>query len=220
MVRRRGSPAVPTAPAVPAAPVSVPDRPSHPRVRRWFGRGTEPEPVDEVRAEPVEPSPAVEGPFAGAPEGLLAGVEPEADRGPGVLDPAGLEAAMSRLSAGARRSALGPLAVVATLLEPGEVAEAVVQGEHQHRPAVVVLTDRRVIVANDRRWAPDVRTFGFGDQLVVHGWQDERRATLVFVLDGVGVVVDAISDRPLARDLAQRVRARCAGGPPGADAVP
>ena len=138
----------------------------------------------------------------------------EPDLGPGVHDPGGVDAAMSRLSAGARRSALAPMAIVAALLEVDEVAEAVVEGEYQHRPAVAVLTDRRVIVANDRRWAPDVRTFGFTPNLVVHGWQDDRRATLVFVLDGVGVVVEAIGDRPLARDLAQRVRARCGGEPP------
>ena len=213
-------PGVAPAPTPPPLPPSfsspaetpVPERPSHPRVRRWFGRGADEEaaPEPEVEAVPV----AVDGPFVGAPEGLLDGVRPEADLGPGVLDPAGFEAAMSRLSSGARRSALAPLNIAAAVLEPGEVAEAVVQGEYQHRPAVVVLTDRRVLVANDRRWAPDVRSFAFEPTLVVHGWQDERRATLVFVLDGVGVEVEGISDRPLARDLAQRVRGRCAGEPP------
>jgi hypothetical protein len=213
-------PGVAPAPTPPPLPPSfsspaetpVPERPSHPRVRRWFGRG----PDEEVAPEPevVAVPAAVDGPFVGAPEGLLDGVRPEADRGPGVHDPAGFEAAMSRLSSGARRSALAPLNIAAAVLEPGEVAEAVVQGEYQHRPAVVVLTDRRVLVANDRRWSPDVRSFAFDPTLVVHGWQDERRATLVFVLDGVGVEVEAISDRPLARDLAQRVRGRCAGEPP------
>lgn len=212
-----GVAAAPTPPPLPPSFSSpsetpVPERPSHPRVRRWFGRGGDDEVVPEPTADPVPT--AVDGPFAGAPEGLLEGVRPEADRGPGVRDPAGFEAAMSRLSSGARRSALAPLNIAAAVLEPGEVAEAVVQGEYQHRPAVVVLTDRRVLVANDRRWAPDVRSFAFDPALVVHGWQDERRATLVFVLDGVGVEVDAISDRPLARDLAQRVRGRCAGEPP------
>ena len=171
-------------------------------------------PRRSTRSPEVEAAP-VDSPFAGAPEGLLDGLVPEPDLGDGVLDPAGIEAAMARLSAGARRAVLAPLAILAALLEPGEVAEAVVQGEHQHRPAVVVLTDRRLVVVNDRRWAPDVRTFALDDRLVVHGWQDDRRATLVFVVDGVGTMVDAISDRPLARDLAQRVRARCAGGPPG-----
>jgi hypothetical protein len=213
-------PRVPTPPSVPEAmSTPVPERPTHPRVRRWFGRGVEPdgevegEPESEAEVAPPRPSDPPQGAFGGAPDGMLVDIVPEDDLGPGVHDLHGIEAAMSRLSAGAHRSALAPLAVVAALLEPGEVAEAVVQGEYQHRPAVVVLTDRRVVVANDRRWAPDVRTFGFTHGLGVHGWQDDRRATLVFGLHGVGVVVDAISDRPLARDLAQRVRARCGGGP-------
>ena len=183
-------------------PRPVPERPTHPRVRRWFGRGAEADPrrarrrrADRGRTRSWRRH-RLEGPFAGAPDGLLDGVVAEPDLGPGVHDPAGVDAAMSRLSAGARRSALAPMAIVAALLEVDEVAEAVVEGEYQHRPAVAVLTDRRVIVANDRRWAPDVRTFGFTPSLVVHGWQDDRRATLVFVLDGVGVVVEAISDRP------------------------
>ena len=216
-------PSVPRAPTPPPVPpgmaTPVPERPTHPRVRRWFGRGAEDDTIDALAPEPTEvaapaaPAP-IEGPFAGAPEGLLDGVVAEPDLGTGVHDPGGVDAAMSRLSAGARRSALAPMAIVAALLEVDEVAEAVVEGDYQHRPAVAVLTDRRVIVANDRRWAPDVRTFGFSSNLVVHGWQDDRRATLVFVLDGVGVVVEAIGDRPLARDLAQRVRARCGGEPP------
>ncbi|HEY6531734.1 MAG TPA: hypothetical protein VIY72_05490 [Acidimicrobiales bacterium] len=203
----------PAAPSVPAAPEPVdvvPERPTHPRVRRWFGRGSGSEPDGEPGAEPDEAAPAIAA-FDGAPEGLLDGVEPEPDRGDAVIDPGGIDAAASRLSAGARRNANSPLAVVAALLEEGEKAEAVVQGEYQHRPGVAVLTDRRVIVANDRRWAPDVRTFECDERLVVHGWQDDRRATLVFVVAGVGVELSAVSDRPLARDLAARVRARVAG---------
>jgi hypothetical protein len=149
--------------------------------------------------------------FDGAPDGLLDGVEPEPDLGDAVIDPGGIEEAAARLSAGARRNANAALAVVAALLEDGERAEAVVQGEYQHRPGVAVLTDRRLIIANDRRWAPDVRSLEFDQRLVVHGWQDDRRATLVFVVDHAGMVLSSISDRPLARDLAGRVRSRTGG---------
>jgi hypothetical protein len=214
-------PQAPLPPPVPPVPVTeVPDRPTHPRVRRWFGRGVDPDAAiapDDVAEPEASPAAPLAGPFAGAPEGLLDGVVPEADLGPGVRDPHGVESAMSRLSAGARRSALAPMAVASALLDPGEVADAAVQGELQRRPAVVVLTDRRLVVANDRRWAPDVRSFALDESLVVHGWQDDRRATLVFVRDGVGVTIESISDRPLARDLAQRIRARCAGGHQGVE---
>jgi hypothetical protein len=206
------SPAQPAATAEPRA--AVPDRPSHPRVRRWFGRGAGPdpqgEPVADPSSDPSSPSP-VPSAFDGAPDGLLDGVEPEPDLGAVVIDPGGIDEAAARLSAGARRNANAALAVVAALLEDGERAEAVVQGEYQHRPGVAVLTDRRLIVANDRRWAPDVRSLECDEHLVVHGWQDDRRATLVFVVDQVGIVLSSISDRPLARDLAARVRSRTGG---------
>jgi hypothetical protein len=193
---------------------AVPDRPSHPRVRRWFGRGAgsdpQGEPVADPQSDPSRPAP-VPSAFDGAPDGLLDGVEPEPDLGDTVIDPGGIDEAAARLSAGARRNANAALAVVAALLEDGEQAEAVVQGEYQHRPGVAVLTDRRLIVANDRRWAPDVRSLECDERLVVHGWQDDRRATLVFVVGNVGIVLSSISDRPLARDLAGRVRSRTGG---------
>jgi hypothetical protein len=206
------SPAQPAATAEPRA--AVPDRPSHPRVRRWFGRGAGPdpqgEPVADPSSDPSSPS-SVPSAFDGAPDGLLDGVEPEPDLGAVVIDPGGIDEAAARLSAGARRNANAALAVVAALLEDGERAEAVVQGEYQHRPGVAVLTDRRLIVANDRRWAPDVRSLECDEHLVVHGWQDDRRATLVFVVGQVGIVLSSVSDRPLARDLAARVRSRTGG---------
>jgi hypothetical protein len=211
-------PAPAPSPPAPAAATTgaaeVPDRPSHPRVRRWFGRGAgsdpEGEPVADPSSDQSSPSP-VPSAFDGAPDGLLDGVEPEPDLGDAVIDPGGIEEAAARLSAGARRNANAALAVVAALLEDGERAEAVVQGEYQHRPGVAVLTDRRLIIANDRRWAPDVRSLEFDQRLVVHGWQDDRRATLVFVVDHAGMVLSSISDRPLARDLAGRVRTRTGG---------
>jgi hypothetical protein len=211
-------PAPAPSPPAPAAATTgaaeVPDRPSHPRVRRWFGRGAgsdpEGEPVADPSSDQSSPSP-VPSAFDGAPDGLLDGVEPEPDLGDAVIDPGGIEEAAARLSAGARRNANAALAVVAALLEDGERAEAVVQGEYQHRPGVAVLTDRRLIIANDRRWAPDVRSLEFDQRLVVHGWQDDRRATLVFVVDHAGMVLSSISDRPLARDLAGRVRSRTGG---------
>jgi hypothetical protein len=213
-----GRSAVPSPPPEAPAPAPAPGSAEvasvpaiHPRVRRWFGRGTPPDPEAEPSAPSPEPPPSP-SPFAGAPDDLLDGIEPEPDLGDAVIDPGGIDDAASRLSAGARRAASSPLAVVAALLDEGEHAEAVVQGEYQHHPGVVVLTDRRLIVANDRRWAPDVRLFDCDENLMVHGWQDDRRATLVFVLDGVGVVVSQISDRPLARDLAGRVRGRGGGG--------
>ena len=134
---------VPPTPPPASGETPVPARPNHPRVRRWFGRNYDAAPSDADEAPQAEDAGSrtlgssgtdvgaaagTDPAFAGAPEGMLAGVAPEADRGSSVFDPTGLEAAMERLSTGARRSALVALTVVATLLEGGERAEAVVQG--------------------------------------------------------------------------------------------
>ncbi len=201
----------------PVPPPPVPTRTSHPRVRRWLGRGAERDalPDSSPEAEPV-PAPVANPAFPGAPAGILDGVEAEADDGSGPVDPAGVEEALGRLSPGARRVAAASMMVASAVLEQGERVAAVVQGDHQRRSCVAVLTDRRILVVDERPWSPVVRSFPLGPQLGVHGWQDDRRASLVFVRDGVGVLVSDISDRPLARDLARRARVACGLPPDGA----
>jgi hypothetical protein len=140
---------------------------------------------------------------------------PEPDLGDELVDPWALGPAVARMSAAARRGGAVSLGILTTVLVEGEVVEVVVQGTYQHQPAVAVLTDRRVVVVNQRRWRPDVRSIAVDRELVVQGWQDERQATLVFAADGRSVVVSGIDDRPLARDLARQAREMVAarGGP-------
>ncbi len=201
----------------PVPPPPAPTRTSHPRVRRWLGRGAERDtpPDASPEAEPA-PAPVANPAFPGAPVGILDGVEAEADDVSGPVDPAGVQEALGRLSPGARRVATASMMVASALLEQGERVEAVVQGDHQRRSCVAVLTDRRVLVVDERPWSPAVRSFRLGPELGVHGWQDDRRASLVFVREGVGVLVSDISDRPLARDLARRARVACGLPPDGA----
>jgi hypothetical protein len=143
-------------------------------------------------------------------------VPAEPDLGAARVDPWGLEVAVARLSAGARRAAAIPLGIAATMLAQGEVVEALVQGEYQHHPAVVVLTSKRILIVNERQWSPDIRVVPISGGVVVQGWQDDRRATLLVGNEGVGLVVSGIVDRPLARELAGRLRELVAsfGGPP------
>ena len=142
-------------------------------------------------------------------------VPPEPDTSDQPADPFGIEVAAARMSAGARRAGAVPLGILSTMLREGEVVESVVQGEYQHHPAVVMLTTRRVLIANERHWAPDLRLVPITPDVVVQGWQDDRRATLLFGAEGRGLVVSGIVDRPLARDLARRLRelVASAGGP-------
>ena len=204
------------------AGVAVGDKPPEPapKGRRWFGKAASPAadtrpapPAFEV-ASPPPPRPVFEEPAApDAPVEYV--VPPEPDTSDQPADPFGIEVAAARMSAGARRAGAVPLGILSTMLREGEVVEAVVQGEYQHHPAVVMLTTRRVLIANERHWSPDLRLVPITPDVVVQGWQDDRRATLLFGAEGRGLVVSGIVDRPLARDLARRLRelVASAGGP-------
>ncbi len=205
------------------AGVAVGDTPPEPapRGRRWFGKGNStsapdarPAPPTFEVASPPPPRPVFEEPVApDAPVEYV--VPPEPDTSDQPADPFGIEVAAARMSAGARRAGAVPLGILSTMLREGEVVESVVQGEYQHHPAVVMLTTRRVLIANERHWAPDLRLVPITPDVVVQGWQDDRRATLLFGAEGRGLVVSDIVDRPLARDLARRLRelVASAGGP-------
>ena len=75
-------------------------------------------------------------------------------------------------------------------------------------PAVVVITDRCVLVADEREWKPQVLRLSLDAELRVQGWQDDRTASLTFGIGAQELVVDQIVDRPLAVEMAQRIRYR------------
>ncbi len=126
--------------------------------------------------------------------------------GPVIVDPHGLGMAAARLGGGARRAGKVALAVLATTLGEGDVVAVVVQGRFRGEPAVAALVDGRVVLANDRQWKPDVVTLVVDGDLVVHGWQDDRTATLTFAVGDRHEVVERIGDRGLAIEMAQRIR--------------
>jgi hypothetical protein len=123
-------------------------------------------------------------------------------------DPTGLGAAVARLAAGARKSTRVAVAVAGSMLEDGEVVEAAVGGKLEGNPAVLVLTDRGLLLADDRQWRPFTQRMTVDGDLQVQGWQDDRTASLTLVLGGRQLVLDQIGDRPLAVEMAQRIRYR------------
>jgi hypothetical protein len=126
--------------------------------------------------------------------------------GPVVVDPHGLGLSVTRLSGGARRAGKVAMAVLATVLEDGDVVAVVVQGRFRGEAGVAALVEGRVVLVNDRQWKPDVVTFPVDGDLVVHGWQDERTAALTFVAGDRQEYIERIGDRGLAVELAQRIR--------------
>lgn len=136
---------------------------------------------------------------------------PDAAGGPGQTDGHHLGAAFGRLGSAARRSAKSAAMIAASHLDPGEMVEMVAAGRFLGADAVIVVTNERMLVANDRDWEPDVVPVALEGGLSVQGWHDGRHAVLRFARAGVEIVVDRISDAEIARQIATVVRERSGG---------
>jgi hypothetical protein len=140
--------------------------------------------------------------------------------GPVVVDPHGLGLSVSRLGGGGRRAGKVALAVLATVLEEGDVVAIVVQGRFRGEPGVAALVEGKVVLVNDRQWKPDVVVLPVDADLVIHGWQDERTAALTFVSGERQEFIERVGDRGLAIEFAQRVRHALGEGDAGAHLPP
>jgi len=119
--------------------------------------------------------------------------------------------ALARLGGGGRRGARAAANAVAVLLREGEVVECIVQGQYLGANAVVLLTNERLLVVNDREFRPDVVEFTVDDAVTVQGWADDRSASVRIQRNETTVQVERIGDRALAQELAQRIRGRAGG---------
>lgn len=115
---------------------------------------------------------------------------------------------MARLSPGARKSGKASLLAAAVLLEEGETVECAAAGRIEGDPAIAVLTDHRLLLVNERAWAPVVAIVAVDASLTVQGWQDSRTASLTFIAGGRQLVLEQITDKQLAVEVAGRIRAR------------
>lgn len=137
---------------------------------------------------------------------------PEPDAPAGVVDPHGLAPAVARLSSGSIREGRAALAILGVSLDPDEQVEAIVQGLYQNLIGVCALTSKRVILVNEHEWVPDLRSIALTPELRVQGWQDDRTASLIFIAGGQSITISLIADRPLAQDMAHRIRAKVGEG--------
>ena len=126
----------------------------------------------------------------------------------GPADPNGLGAAAGRIDKASLKKARTALAVAGAVLDDGEQVEAVVTGQFEGNPGVLVLTDRNILVVDDRPWRPTVERLALDGSLQVQGLQDNRTASLTLVTAARQYVVDQISMRELAVEMAQRIRFR------------
>ena len=187
-------------PAPPPAPESTPVPPPPPPVEAAA-------PPIVAADVPAEMPAAATPPPEPEPEREM----PTADSGPGVTDPHGLGAAVSRLSGSSRKHGHAAFMVLAHVLDEGEQVVVVTSCRFRGAPAALALSDRRLLVVNAREWEPDVLPVGLEPGLTVQGWQDERHAALVFTRDGHELVVDQIGDRAMAQEIAAGVRSKVGG---------
>lgn len=123
-----------------------------------------------------------------------------------VPDAHGLAAAVARLRPDAADAAAVPISVSGALLVRDEVVLGAVTGQMLGHPAVVVLTNQRVIIVNGRRWQPIVDIFTLEPDLMVRGRHDRDVASLTFAQGDQLSTIDAISEVALAVELAERIR--------------
>jgi hypothetical protein len=119
--------------------------------------------------------------------------------------------ALGRLGGGARRGSKAAAAALGVVLAEGEVVESVVAGQVYGANAIGALTNQRFVVVNDREFKPDVIDITVDAGCTVQGWQDDRSAALLVQSRGQSAQVERIADRPLAVEMAHRLRARAAG---------
>jgi hypothetical protein len=126
-------------------------------------------------------------------------------------DPHGLGAALGRLGGGGRKDAKASANAVAVLLGEGEIVECIVQGQMYGSNAVALLTNARLLLVNDREFRPDIVEFVVDNAISVQGWQDDKAAALLIQRHDLAAQIERIGDKPIAQELAQRVRNRAAG---------
>ena len=211
--------------AAPSAPAREPEAPVSPFAasaappRAEPAAAAEPGPfaVSEDRSGAAMQSAPAADPFAGtraAPPG-----EAQQPHHRATPDEHGLSVAVESLSPKDRERCDTPIAVCGALLGEQEVVLGVVAGHLLGHPAIVALTNTRVLVANARRWKPLVDQFIPDAEMMVHLRHDRDVASVTFVQGQRLTGVDDITDVTAAVDLVERIRAAAARRPPAPPAV-
>lgn len=132
---------------------------------------------------------------------------PSADATSGTApDAHGLGAALGRLMGGSRRTAKAAALVAATRLADGEMVRAAVGGRFRGKDGVAVLTDRQILLANNREWDPEVVSMPTSAAVEVEHWV-ERRAAILRIGDGTDShVIDRINDLGVAESLVEALQ--------------
>lgn len=135
-----------------------------------------------------------------------AAASPSSQATAGAATGSEFEAAVLRLRPKDAEAANVALSVCGALLLEGERVMALLTGHMLGRPAAVLVTEYRVVIANDRRWQPVVDVFAINSQLTVRGRQDRDVAALSFSDRSRVSMVDGITEVAMAIELANLIR--------------
>ena len=92
------------------------------------------------------------------------------------------------------------------ILEGGETVRGFVCGQYLGYDGVAVLTNRRLVFANNRTFSPEVTSIGVDGITEVKGWAESNRATLrVTGTTGIHVLGD-IAEVDRAQTFANALR--------------
>ena len=123
-------------------------------------------------------------------------------------DPHNFGPAATEISSSTQKRAKAAVVAAATALEDGEIVQAMVCGEYRAHDGVAVLTDRRVILANSRTFAPEIDSIPIGEVADIKGWADSGRATLRVSSSSTSLVIGDIKEVDGAQNFAAAVRSR------------
>lgn len=130
---------------------------------------------------------------------------------PAPSDPHAIGMALGRLSNAAKKSSKVTLGILSVVLEPGELVECLVAGKVHDLDGLLVLTNSRLLVLNDRPFEPDLLSIPVDAALTVRGEAAGNTATLTVQREQVYAQLTRAADVQLAQELAQRIRGRAAG---------
>ena len=125
-----------------------------------------------------------------------------------ATDPHNFGPAATDISSSTQKRAKAAVVAAATALEDGETVQAMVCGEYLAHDGVAVLTDRRVIVANSRTFAPEIDSVPIAEVADIKGWADSGRATLRVSSASASLVIGDIKEVDAAQNFAAAVRSR------------
>jgi hypothetical protein len=131
---------------------------------------------------------------------------------PAPSDPHAIGAAVTRLTNSSKKSSKVVLGILSVVLQPGELVECLAAGKVHDLDGLLVLTNQRLLVLNDRQFEPDQLVVPIDSQLTVRGEAAGSTATITVQRDQVYAQLSRISDVQLAQELAQRIRGRAAAG--------